>query len=264
MARSSRKVSGTGIYHVVIRGNNQEEIFKNNIEKKHFLNLMKESKEKNAVQIYAYCVMSNHVHIMLQAELENLVEFMRNLNTKYAVYYNKKYSRCGHVFQGRYYSDCIETEEYFWCCLRYIHNNPVKIHLVSKPFQYQYSSSLQYKQWYDIGKTDFIDENAFKMLMIRFPNQKQFWEFHKQFETHSFKDTAEDIELEKNEKLTIMLQQFMKVRGIENPKTILAIAAHKREFIQLCKEKTGIPGKHIDNFLKSVVRGDRLCRGTGT
>ena len=91
MARSPRRISGTGVYHVVIRGNNKEDIFKTNQEKKHFLKLMKEAQEKNSVRLYAYCIMSNHVHIMLHAEPDNLAEYMRNLNTKYAAYYNKKY-----------------------------------------------------------------------------------------------------------------------------------------------------------------------------
>ena len=257
MARSPRRISGTGVYHVVIRGNNKEDIFKANQEKNYFLKLMKEAQEKNSVRLYAYCIMSNHVHIMLHAEPDNLAEYMRNLNTKYAAYYNKKFDRCGHVFQGRYYSDCIESEEYYWCCLRYIHNNPVKIHLVSNPEQYQYSSAREYRVWYNSKKSEMIDSSAFTMLTTRFQTPKQFWEFHKLMEYHSFKGTVEEEKNSKVERIAIILEQFLNSRNIKNPEIILTVGDYKKEFIKTCHEKTGISRNNIENILKTMAKGDR-------
>lgn len=257
MSRAPRRESCTEVYHVVIRGNNQEDILKSHQEKEYFLQLMKAAKEKYSVKLYAYCIMRNHVHIMIKAALNVLADYMRYLNTQFAVYYNKKYDRCGHVFQERYFSDCIESEEYFWSCLRYIHNNPVKIHLVSKPLQYQYSSAREYQEWYHLKPSEMIDVEAFLMIQTRFQNFEQLWKFHDQFEFRTFKDIREEEELAVQEILCVILQQFLAAEHVETPDVIMAVGAYKNKFIKICKEKTGISGKCIQNFLKTVVKGDR-------
>lgn len=95
---------------------------------------------------------------------------MRYVDSTYAQQYNLRYDRSGHVFQDRYYSDCIETEEYYWCCPRYIHNNPVKISLVNQPYDYGLGSAGEC-----LNKTsELLHKSAFKMLRTRFQSQDEF------------------------------------------------------------------------------------------
>ena len=150
MPRSKRKQSGTDVYHVVSRGNNQNHILQKNNDKKYFRSIMKRRAEKFGVKVYAYCIMSNHVHILLKSDFKILSLFMQEVNSIYAIYHNYKYGKSGHVFQGRFYSSVVETEGYLFSCIRYIHNNPVKANIVKKCEDYQFSSYL-----------DYINENKF-------------------------------------------------------------------------------------------------------
>lgn len=113
MPREKRRESETGFYHIIIRGNNEEKIFEKDSDKIAFKNILRKALKEYPVTIYSYCIMTNHVHIMLEAPYNVLSRFMQRVNSTYAESYNGKYDRCGHVFQGRYYSDCVETEEYY-------------------------------------------------------------------------------------------------------------------------------------------------------
>ena len=112
MPRSKRKQSGTDVYHVVSRGNNQNHILQKNNDKKYFRSIMQRRAEKFGVKVYAYCIMSNHVHILLKSDFKILSLFMQEVNSIYAIYHNYKYGKSGHVFQGRFYSSVVETEGY--------------------------------------------------------------------------------------------------------------------------------------------------------
>ena len=140
-----RQKSGTDLYHVIAKGINKERTFNQSREKTYLKKIIKKSQKKyENVEIYAYCIMSNHIHLILKAEFPELSLFMAAVLAEYANYYNYKHHRNGHVFQNRFVSECIETERYFWNCLRYIHLNPVKARVVKEAARYQYSSMMEY------------------------------------------------------------------------------------------------------------------------
>ena len=101
MPRTRRKQSGTDVYHIVSRGNNQENIFPESKDKNYFFGIMKTQAEKFEVKIYAYCIMSNHVHILAKVEFKALSLFIQETNSNYAVYYNCKYQKSGHCISGK-------------------------------------------------------------------------------------------------------------------------------------------------------------------
>ena len=123
MPRRARRESATGFYHIVSRGLDRENIFGEKREKTRFLNLLKDNLKDCNIEIYAYCVMSNHFHLLAKAEKEIMPIFMAKVLGRYAKYYNYKHNRIGYVFENRYNTQCIEDERYFWSCLRYIHMN---------------------------------------------------------------------------------------------------------------------------------------------
>lgn len=126
MSRLSRVYGNTGIYHIIIRGNNKQEIFYNDEDRNFLLNRIQKFSEELEISIYAYCLMSNHVHLLIGNGNRNMSKFMLKLNTSYARTFNRKYERTGHLFQGRYLSKPIETDESFKTILRYILQNPEK------------------------------------------------------------------------------------------------------------------------------------------
>ena len=145
MPRVARKMSSTGTYHVMIRGNNRQKIFLNWRDNKAFCDILKRIKAKFGFKIYAYALMVNHVHLLVnEPELGLVSAFMHDLETAYVNWFNAVHRRSGHLFQGRFKSVPVEDNAYFANVLRYIHQNPVKSGLCIRPDDYEYSSYRDY------------------------------------------------------------------------------------------------------------------------
>lgn len=157
MPRISRGRLKARFFHVIVQGINKSYIFEHFPDAKYYIKLMYELKQVFRVNIIAYCVMSNHVHILLQTStVEELSKYIQRLNTKYARYYNKKYNRVGYVFRGRFKSEGIYDNKYLYNCMKYIYNNPVKAGLCDAPEQYPYSNYKKIE--FDVNETyGFID-----------------------------------------------------------------------------------------------------------
>lgn len=134
-----------GIYHVIARGNNKEYIFKENTDKGYFIKLLKESMAGMSFKIYGYVLMDNHYHVVLQVLDRKLQEIMHQINNKYSKYFNYKYTRVGHVFQGRYKSILVQDERYIISLIRYLHQNPIKAGMCKKTKEYKWSSDVFYR-----------------------------------------------------------------------------------------------------------------------
>src|SRR3989338_8414468 len=132
------------IHHVMIRGNNRHDIFYHHDHFNHFLDIVAESAEKFDHKIIAYCLMNNHVHLLIQINQSPLSAVMQNINFRYARWFNSQLNRIGHLFQGRYRSIEVSDRFYLINLFRYIHLNPVKANLVSNFSQYIWSSHHHY------------------------------------------------------------------------------------------------------------------------
>lgn len=145
MGRPWREEYIGGIYHVIARGNNKEYIFKESIDKGYFIKIVKESMEGMNYRLYGYVLMDNHYHLLLQVFDKKLQEIMHQINNKYSKYFNYKYKRVGHVFQGRYKAILVQDERYLVSLLRYIHQNPLKAGMCKKIEEYKWSSDIFYR-----------------------------------------------------------------------------------------------------------------------
>lgn len=144
MPRPLRKVSETGIYHVMSRGSRRKVIFHSSEDKQRFINIMINKKMNGSFSLYGYCIMDNHYHLLIKEEKENLPTIMKMINAAYAIYYNEKYEGIGHVFQDRYRSEAIDNDLYLLGAIRYIHNNPIKAGMEKRIQDYAWSSYQQY------------------------------------------------------------------------------------------------------------------------
>ena len=153
MARPLRVISSTGIYHVMLRGINRQIIFEFPIDYLKFIDLlysMISPKDEagrtlpSLCRIYAYCLMPNHVHLVLQEKNEKLSVVVKRIAAAYALYYNKKYEHYGHLFQDRFKSEPVNDESYFVTLLRYVHQNPVAGGLCKHVADYKWSSWGEY------------------------------------------------------------------------------------------------------------------------
>jgi len=138
MGRTARERSVSGIYHVMIRGVDRRIIFSDDEDRSTFLYSMAQAREKTGCSIYAYCLMGNHVHLLIREGREPLAQFMKRTCVSYVYYYNQKYELLGHLLQGRFRSEGVDTDAYFLDVLRYIVQNPVKAGQVKSPWDYRW------------------------------------------------------------------------------------------------------------------------------
>lgn len=132
MPRAARiKKSIDGIYHIIERGNEKKDIFKNHADRIKFLEILDRNKEKYGYKVYAYCLMNNHIHLLIGSNGSDISQVMKSINVSYVLYFNRKYNRCGHLFQDRFKSEYIDSDEYLLEVSRYIHLNPVRAGIVT-------------------------------------------------------------------------------------------------------------------------------------
>ena len=125
---------------ITCRGNRRSDLFKAEEDYIVFLAIGKEVMEKLPFKLYSYCLMTNHVHLQIKTFDDNISQIMKRINQIYAQYFNKTYNYIGHLFQDRYHSEVIATDEQLLSTSRYIHLNPVRANMVEKPEDYQWSS----------------------------------------------------------------------------------------------------------------------------
>ena len=154
MPRKARQYTAGDYYHIMVRGINKQDIFHDDEDRQRYLDTMVRFSEETNTGILAWCLMSNHVHLLLKADsLPDL--FMKKLGCSYVPYYNRKYGRVGHLFQDRYRSEAISDDNYLLAVARYIHRNPEKAHLCGMA-DYKWSSYKEYLSGNSLIRTDLI------------------------------------------------------------------------------------------------------------
>lgn len=202
MPRVSRIVSDSGVYHVMVRGINKQDIFQDTEDRIIFLKKFKTAKERSECKVYAYCLMSNHVHLLIAEGEESIGQIMKRLGTAYAYWYNNKYNRVGHLFQGRFRSEPINVDAYFLVALRYIHQNPVKAGIVQDCSDYPWSS---YNEYINSGKpSKGITDTGLGLDMAG--GLKQFAEFHQDYDSSDMIDIEDDNKITDNHAEELIMQ----------------------------------------------------------
>lgn len=144
MPRTARKKSKTGIYHIMVRGINRQEIFHSEEDFRKYMEILERTKNISGCEIYGYCLMGNHIHLVIKETNEDIGRIMKRIGASYANWYNWKYERVGHVFQDRYKSECVEDDSYLMTVIRYVHSNPVVAGMMKLPEEYKWSSTCAY------------------------------------------------------------------------------------------------------------------------
>jgi len=245
MPRNARRdsLNNSQIYHVILKGINGQEIFLEDSDRIKFLKQIKKTKQMYQYDIYAYVLMSNHVHLIIHDKENNLSQIMHRICCIYAMYFNQKYQRTGHLFQNRFKSKCVNTQNYLLNLQKYIHKNPQKDG-IEKLEQYKWSSYQEYIANEKIANTKFIlsifDENR-NVAIEKFINYNKM--------------NIEDDEIAEFEMRNYLtdeeaIKQIKKLLNIEN---IITISNFKRELRdkyikQICKIN-GVTKKQIARIL---------------
>lgn len=160
MSRTGRKYKYASFFHIIVQGINKEEIFKEKRYINEYLNLIKRYTRELNLDIMAYCIMTNHAHLLIKTDkVEKISKLMQKVNSLYARYYNyMKNGRVGYVFRDRFVSEPIDSKTYLINCIKYIHMNPVKAGIVDKCGDYEFSTFNDYLK--EVKKTNWNkDEN---------------------------------------------------------------------------------------------------------
>src|SRR5258705_2061456 len=144
MARRPRVFAPGLLYHVIVRGNQRRKTFRSDDDYKAYLDRLERYRSQCHIRIYAYCLMPNHVHLLVETGSTPLAKFMQGLQQSYTQHFNRRYRKVGHLFQGRYQAIICDRDKYLLALVRYIHLNAVRAKLATRPERYRYSGHNSY------------------------------------------------------------------------------------------------------------------------
>jgi len=248
MPRKPRQKSETGIYHLMMRGINRQNIFEDNEDYLKFIEIIRRYKEKCGFSLYAYCLMPNHVHMLLEVGMEPLEQIMRRICGSYVYWYNHKYERVGNLFQDRFKSEPVEDNMYLLTVLRYIHQNPLKAGLVKNIGKYRWSSYSEYVRNSMLVDAYFILE---MFSRDREDQKKRFVNYHNL--------PAEDTCLEMEEKHRISDDEgrdiIKKLCKVNHPKEVQNLDnAMRNTYLKELKKERRLSIRQIER-LTGINRG---------
>jgi len=144
MARKPRIEYEGAFYHVITRGNQKQKIFKDPLDYRKFIEILVGYKQRYHFHLYAYILMSNHVHLLIETRDIPLSKILQGVNQRYTMYYNRRYKTVGHLFQGRYKAILCDRDRYLLALIKYIHYNPLRAKITESLDQYPWSSHRPY------------------------------------------------------------------------------------------------------------------------
>jgi REP element-mobilizing transposase RayT len=161
MARKPRIEYEGGLYHVTTRGNQRQKIFRDRGDFVKYLGILTHYKTRYDFYLYAYVLMNNHVHLLMETQKSPLSKILQGINQRYTMYFNWKYGTTGHLFQGRYKAFICDRDDYLLSLIKYIHLNPVRAQISKAPGEYRWSSHRSY-----IGRDEhgLVDVNRVLMM----------------------------------------------------------------------------------------------------
>ena len=218
MPRESRKKSESGVYHIMLRGINKQQIFEDDKDYRRFLETLEKYREECGYSLYGYCLMPNHVHLVLREGKQPLETIMRRIGASYVYWYNAKYRRNGHLFQDRFKSEPVESDAYLLTVIRYVHWNPVKAGLCSVPEAYSYSS---YARYFD--PQGMIDSTVIAGMM----GVEEFRSFHSTPGKEECLDVRERTKQHVTDEQAVALMRSL--TGCENASEYQSLTAVKRD-----------------------------------
>ena len=245
--RLSIKDYDESFFHVMVKGHNKEYIFEKDKNKKKYLKLMKENEKE--IEILAYCIMENHVHMLIHtSKIDDMSKFMHKVNSEYAMYYNYiEKGRVGSVYRDRYKSEPIYDERYFFKCINYIHKNPVKANIVSKCEKYEYSSYNDY-----INKIGCAGKEMLKKLF----NNQNYIEVLNMYN----KNVNLFLDIEKENKIDDAINDYLEITNkkiiqiLDDEKNLKNLIMHIKNITNVTydeiQEKFNISRNRIANILK--------------
>lgn len=246
----SRQPRIAGEYlHIIVRGIGKQILFEEQSDNEKYLEYLKKYAEQEEITILAYCLMENHVHLLIRNIRGTIASFMKKMGVSYALYYNRKYDRIGHLFQDRYKSENITNDEYLLSAFRYILNNPVKAGICGAA-EYRWSSYNEY------GKKKGLVDTGIIYNMIG--DKKNLAQFLLQ------KDGTEHIEADTPQKDDIWaLQTIQDALDVTSGTQIQQFGRMQRDEALALLKKKGLTVRQLERLTginRGVIQKAKSCQ----
>lgn len=250
MPRRARVRSATGVYHIILRGINKQIVFEESKDYRTFLRVLEHYKDECNFKIFAYCLMNNHIHLLLKENGETVGDVMKKIEVTFVKWYNEKYQRGGNLFQERYKSEPVETEEYLLTVFRYILQNPLHAGMEKKVgASYRWSSFWDYEN----GVSNVTD---LEEMLAFFDTPEELLDFVKR--------ETRDICMEEYSPRTLSdedsIQVIRQMTGCASPSDFQRLDLEKRNFVLKRLLEVGFSTRQL-NRLTGVSRY-QLCKLT--
>lgn len=251
LPRGPRQRSETGVYHVMVRGINKSTLFFDNQDKRKYLDILLNVKQGDIFELYAYCLMPNHVHLLLKEKDDLVSNFMKRIGISFVNFINWKYDRVGHLFQDRFRSEEIITLKHLLACVRYIHDNARKAGLVKHPVQYPWCSYSAYLQ--DSNTLGLVDKEFILSLFSedKMVAKKEFIRFSSTESDDIFLDIGEKDD--KKERIYKAKKTISQVLTKYNVKAEMLkerrYAGVRAKVIQEIRQDSNVTGQELSDLL---------------
>lgn len=244
--RKCREYAESELYHAINRGNDKQDIFYDANDRIKFLSILKKYKDKYQIEIFGYVLMSNHIHLVLKAPDKSISSYMQIVSSIYAKYFNRKYDRIGHLFQGRFLSETINNDKEFISVFQYVVKNPEKAG-IAKFDEYKWSCYNELKK-----NTTWINKK--KILEIFGSETKLFSFLHK-----NNPDTWLEPSLRQSEKQQLEINEICNLLNSKSPIINPELSFDEiKEKIQLIKQN-GYSINSIARITRVSKRNIKLC-----
>ena len=242
MPRQARKRSDSGTYHVMLRGINKQRIFHEEYDYQSFLDALRLYKGKCGFQLYAWCLMPNHIHLLIgeKPQGDSIGQIMKRICVKYVYWYNLRYERVGPLFQDRFKSEMVQSNAYFMTVLRYIHRNPVIAGIAARPADYRHSSYTAYLRDEAAGLAD-------TSMLFSCMSRDEYEQWHEQNDVKGCLD-MDDKEARKGITDDQAVKLLNKACGAANAEAFLKLPDSKQSSAILRMKKSGASLRQISRL----------------
>ena len=250
MPRIPRNQYPPGYYHIMNRGIGKEAIFGTPGERNFYKNLAANIFQEYPVDILAYCIMGNHYHFVMKGEPMDFSSALQRTNLSYAMAYNARRDRVGHVFQNRFKSEFIDSERYLFAAIRYVHNNPVKGNLVKSPGEYPWSSYREYFSPREMPGKYLTKGEARNEIFRHFEESPDIFEkFHRGKDHHLFIDVHENFKERKVEAAMNLIENHFPGVDFEKKEEMTSDIHLLYRIVSLLLAKTSMTQQEIADVL---------------
>jgi putative transposase len=229
MGRPLRIEYAGALYHITSRGNERRKIFLDDADRKKFLGILEEYHDRYGILIHSYVLMDNHYHLILETPKGNLLKVMHGLNGGYTGYFNRKYGRSGHLFQGRYKGIIVDKDSYLIPLSRYVHLNPVRARITERPEQYRWSSYRGY-----IGRENQHEWVEYSWILSQFGSRRiRANRRYREYTEEALRKKVEDPLKRLHSQVILGGEEFVKgIRGLLTGKALSQEIIERKRLIE--------------------------------